>query len=63
MTSVNGNEVADQSGVQSERVQIQIPEKLLMKGHQLNITSLSFHPIYTEIASSSDDGTIKIWNT
>jgi platelet-activating factor acetylhydrolase IB subunit alpha len=32
-----------------------------MHGHKSNITSLAFHPQYTQIASSSEDGTIKIW--
>lgn len=38
------------------------PAKHILKGHRSHVTSLSFHPQYTEIASSSDDGTIKMWD-
>lgn len=34
-----------------------------MKGHKSPISNMAFHPQYTELASSSEDGTIKIWDT
>lgn len=37
------------------------PAKYELKGHKGNITSLAFHPQYTQLATSSEDGTIKIW--
>lgn len=37
------------------------PPKFEMKGHKANVTSLAFHPQYTQLATSSEDGTIKIW--
>lgn len=38
-----------------------IPAKFELKGHKSTITSLAFHPQFTQIASASEDGTIKIW--
>ena len=40
---------------------IKTPAKYEMKGHKGVVTSLAFHPQYTQMASSSDDGSIKIW--
>ena len=37
------------------------PPKYELKGHKANITSLAFHPSYTQVATTSEDGTIKIW--
>ena len=37
------------------------PAKFELKGHKANVTSLAFHPQYTQLATSSEDGTIKIW--
>lgn len=33
-----------------------------MKGHKANVTSLAFHPNYTQVATTSEDGTIKVWD-
>ena len=38
-----------------------VPAKYSMKGHKGVVTSLAFHPQYTQLASSSDDGSIKLW--
>ncbi|KAI8898856.1 Lissencephaly-1 [Globomyces pollinis-pini] len=38
------------------------PEKLVLKGHQKGITAIAFHPTFTNLATSSDDATIKIWD-
>lgn len=32
-----------------------------MTGHKANVTSLAFHPQFTQLATSSEDGSIKIW--
>ena len=37
------------------------PPKFELKGHKANITALAFHPSYTQVATTSEDGTIKIW--
>ena len=37
------------------------PPQFQLKGHKANITSLAFHPSYTQLATTSEDGTIKIW--
>lgn len=38
------------------------PEKLKLKGHRARVTKVSFHPHYSQIASSSEDASIKIWD-
>ncbi|KAJ1510358.1 protein with putative role during mitosis [Coelomomyces lativittatus] len=38
------------------------PERHCLKGHRAPITSLAFHPIYQQLASSSEDATIKLWD-
>lgn len=40
---------------------IATPAKHSLKGHRSNVTCLSFHPQYTQLASSSEDGTVKLW--
>lgn len=38
------------------------PEKCILKGHQRSITKVIIHPIYTMVATSSEDGLIKLWD-
>jgi len=38
------------------------PEFKKMKGHRARITKCCFHPVYTQIASSSEDASIKLWD-
>ncbi|KAJ3331951.1 Calpain-6 [Blyttiomyces sp. JEL0837] len=38
------------------------PEKFALAGHRSPITSISFHPIFSLIASASEDATIKVWD-
>jgi platelet-activating factor acetylhydrolase IB subunit alpha len=38
------------------------PEKQKLRGHRAKITKVAFHPVYTQIASSSEDASIKIWD-
>jgi len=33
-----------------------------MMGHRARVTRCIFHPIYTQIATSSEDASIKIWD-
>ncbi len=38
------------------------PEKLKLSGHRARITKIIFHPTYNQIATSSEDASIKIWD-
>lgn len=38
------------------------PEKFILRGHKSRVTKVAMHPIYSDVASSSEDGTIKIWD-
>ncbi|VDM42582.1 unnamed protein product, partial [Toxocara canis] len=38
------------------------PEKFCLTGHRSPITRVIFHPVYSIIASSSEDSTIKVWD-
>jgi platelet-activating factor acetylhydrolase IB subunit alpha len=40
----------------------QLPPKHALKGHRANVTSLAFHPQYTQLASASEDGSVKFWD-
>jgi len=33
-----------------------------MRGHKNPITSMAFHPQFIQLATASEDGTIKIWD-
>ncbi|TPX49736.1 hypothetical protein SeMB42_g00378 [Synchytrium endobioticum] len=39
------------------------PEKLILTGHRSPITRIAFHPVFTIIASASEDATVKMWDT
>jgi platelet-activating factor acetylhydrolase IB subunit alpha len=38
------------------------PEKFTMNGHRSPITSAVFHPVFSSLASASEDCTVKIWD-
>ncbi len=38
------------------------PEKHVLSGHRANVTSVRMHPQYTQLASGSEDATIKVWD-
>ncbi|KAJ3104898.1 protein with putative role during mitosis [Phlyctochytrium planicorne] len=38
------------------------PEKHSLSGHRSPITKVAFHPVFSLLASSSEDSTIKIWD-
>jgi platelet-activating factor acetylhydrolase IB subunit alpha len=40
---------------------LKTPAKFEMKGHKTNVSWLCFHPMYTQLATASEDGTVKIW--
>ncbi|KAJ3114257.1 Platelet-activating factor acetylhydrolase IB subunit alpha [Phlyctochytrium bullatum] len=38
------------------------PEKFSLSGHRSPVTKVAFHPVFSLIASASEDATIKIWD-
>lgn len=38
------------------------PERTKMMGHRARVTRVCFHPIYTVLATSSEDAAIKLWD-
>jgi len=38
------------------------PAAHVLTGHRLPITKVTFHPVYSQLASASEDGTVKIWD-
>ena len=38
------------------------PERFTLNGHRATVTRVIFHPVYSIIASSSEDATIKLWD-
>ena len=38
------------------------PERTKMMGHRARVTRVAFHPIYTVLATSSEDAAIKLWD-
>ena len=45
----------------SEGCMLRSPAKYAMKGHKGSVTWLAFHPTFTQLATASEDGSIKIW--
>jgi platelet-activating factor acetylhydrolase IB subunit alpha len=39
-----------------------VPEQLRLTGHRDTITCVTFHPVYSTVASSSEDGSIRLWD-
>jgi platelet-activating factor acetylhydrolase IB subunit alpha len=39
-----------------------LPAKHTLSGHRTSITRVAFHPVYSVIASASEDTTAKIWD-
>jgi len=38
------------------------PAKLVLKGHRDGVRALKFHPVYSLLATASEDATIKVWD-
>lgn len=38
------------------------PEKFALAGHRATVTRVVFHPVFSMMASASEDATIKIWD-
>jgi platelet-activating factor acetylhydrolase IB subunit alpha len=38
------------------------PARHTLQGHRLPVTSVAFHPVFSSLASGSEDATIKIWD-
>lgn len=39
-----------------------LPEKYSLAGHRDTVTCVRFHPVYSVVASSSEDGSIRLWD-
>lgn len=39
------------------------PEKFEMIGHKNRVTAVKFHPVYDQLATASEDASIKLWDT
>jgi platelet-activating factor acetylhydrolase IB subunit alpha len=38
------------------------PERYTLRGHKSRVTKVALHPVYADVSSSSEDGTIKVWD-
>ena len=38
------------------------PAKHTLSGHRATVTSVAIHPVYSQVASSSEDASIKLWD-
>lgn len=38
------------------------PAKHTMTGHRSNVNAVKFHPVFSLLASASEDATIKVWD-
>ena len=39
-----------------------VPEKFTLAGHRQQITKVLIHPIYSLVATASEDASIKLWD-
>jgi platelet-activating factor acetylhydrolase IB subunit alpha len=39
-----------------------VPPKFCLAGHRESVTALSFHQLYSILASASEDGYVRIWD-
>ena len=39
-----------------------VPEKFALTGHRDTVTCVEFHPVFSVVASSSEDGSIRLWD-
>ncbi|CAM9662975.1 unnamed protein product [Ascophyllum nodosum] len=49
-------------GVGNDRVLPRGPAKATLVGHRNPITCVSLHPVYSVVASASEDATVKVWD-
>lgn len=38
------------------------PARHSLKGHRASVTKVAFHPVYSQLASASEDASIKVWD-
>eukprot|EP00752_Nemacystus_decipiens_P013452 g11914.t1 len=46
----------------SERILPRAPAKTVLAGHRNPVTCVALHPLYSVVASSSEDATVKVWD-
>lgn len=56
-----GKKLSDANARKLEGVP-KVPERFCLVGHRDPVTHLAFHPVYSILASCSEDGTIRIWD-
>lgn len=56
-----GKKLADSNSKRLEGLP-RVPAKFVLTGHRESVTSLAFHPVYSILASSSEDGAIRLWD-
>lgn len=39
-----------------------VPAKFCLTGHRESVTALSYHPVYSILASASEDGSVRLWD-
>lgn len=59
--SLDGTLIADDKGKTGDSIPRE-PEKMKLKGHRARVTKVIFHPHYTQLATSSEDASIKVWD-
>ena len=62
MGGIGENNVPTKSLSEQGRVFPKGPAKHCLSGHRGAVTAVACHPLYTIIASSSDDFTIRLWD-
>ena len=38
------------------------PEKFTLRGHKSRVTKVAMHPVYHDVVSASEDGSVKMWD-
>ena len=56
-----GKKLSDSNAKRMEGLP-RVPAKYSLAGHRESVTALSFHPVYSILASASEDGTVRLWD-
>jgi platelet-activating factor acetylhydrolase IB subunit alpha len=58
----NGSVQYDENSFKDSKLLPKAPAKCSLSGHRAPITAVACHPLYSLVASSSEDSTIKLWD-